>query len=138
MKHIRTFETITSNSYADNKEYIQNLEEDITAIFVDLLDEYDLYLKLTDYPGNISTVKLSMGKISYACVKKTGEVKEKLHHFYDYIIEEGFGISDIYFNRQWISRDLPRNVIIDWGIVENTLEENFLFFQIIFSLYKRT
>ena len=101
MKHLKKFEVVTSSSYANDKEYIKNLEEDITSIFLNLLDDdFDLNIKATDYGGNISNISIKNPKFSNATFIE--DFLPSIEHFYDYIKSEGFKFHHISINGQWI------------------------------------
>lgn len=125
MKYIKTFETITSTSYATDKEFIQRLEDNITAILVDMLDDgYDINYKLTDYGGNIGNISIKSS--NYKNAKTIDNYLELFHTLYDYLKSEHYDFYHINLYG-WIC-DKKDNAISfaykDWDFIEEHLLKN--------------
>lgn len=127
MKWIKTFEDVTYSYSGNDIEYLKILEDDITAIFVDMLDEYELDMSLSAYANSISTISISLNrKTLFSLAKTIEESIDTLHHFYDYLISEGFVIKYIYFKGGYILDDDGRVMQFtkkNWNFIEEKLRE---------------
>ncbi len=118
MKYLKRFNEGSSSYYNDEK-FIKDLECDIEQIFVDVLDnEYNIDFHLTDYAGNISSIRLSSKNRNNPVPIKV--FLESLHDLYDYIKSVGSRLYEICINGKWIVYIAKR---LTWEFIEQTIIE---------------
>lgn len=102
MKYIKKFEAVTDSNLAINdKDYVNNLKENITSIFLDLLDDdFNLHFHITDYGGNVSHIKIS--NPNFLNASKIEDFLPSIEHFYEYIKSEGYVFYHINLQNKWI------------------------------------
>lgn len=106
MKYLKYFEGIESRSYSNDKELIKKMEDSITAIFVELLDDgYDIYYQLTDYAGNIGLINFKLGSNTrFSDAKPFEDCLDMFRTLQEYLRSEGYDF--YYINlRGWIENE---------------------------------
>lgn len=125
MKYLKCFEAITSNSYATDKDFIKRMEDSITGIFVDMMDDgYDINYHLTDYAGNIGSVSFKCEV--FANAKPLSEYFDLFRTLQEYLRDNNYDFHYISL-RGWIINpddNYKRCQSFrgkDWQFVENML-----------------